>query len=438
MIDRDPSTATINRPAAAGLDGAHRSIWTRQPATAERPRPTRSWWRVPPRVWVRRVHLWATLSLGLLLLVVTTTGAAIVLRPEIDRLFNRSHYQASPGPAVVALDEAIRTVRAAYPDAHISFVTPPENGDRYLIALEEPYQFLFVDPATGELAGPLDAEGGVLGFLTRAHISLFTDEVLLPGVGWPLSQVLLGVSALALLVMVVTGAFLWWPGIRRFFARGFGIRLGRNSYTSNHDLHKVIGVIALLPLLLWALTGANFEFYEQTYALWYALTPGEPAPELAEVASTPGAGLAITADEAVRIAVAAVPGARFSSLVPPAEESGYYDVWVSRGIDPYEHGVFPGETLAQVDQYSGEILQLAYVTYDTAANEAYEMWSYPIHSGILAPWPIRLLWIGFGLTPLGLAVTGVAMWWLKRRKTRRVAARVAATALPQPVLVERG
>lgn len=390
----------------------------------------RSWWRVPGRVWVRRVHLWATLSLGLLLLVVTTSGAALVLRPEIQRWLHESLYDASPGVTTVPLETAITTVRQTYPDAEIAFVTPPEDGTRYLIALNEPYRFVFVDPVTGALAGTYEPDAGVLGFLARVHTSLFADEVLLPGVGWPLSQVLLGAAALTLLLMVVTGAILWWPGVRRSIANGFGVRLGRTSYITNHDIHKVVGVVALLPLLLWALTGANFEFYDQVHALFYALTPGDAPPTMAEVVSVPGSGPGITADDARNIGVAAVSGARFSSLVPPADDTGYYDVWVSRGIDPYEHSVFPGESLVQVDRYSGAILQQGYQAYDNAVTEAYEMWSYPLHTGELVSWPVRFLWIGFGLTPLGLAFTGVAMWWLKRRVRQRAVSRQVAGAMP--------
>jgi uncharacterized iron-regulated membrane protein len=372
---------------------------------------------------VRRVHLWATLSLGLLLLIVTTSGAALVLRPEFDRLLHQSLYTSSPGAATVSLEAAIQTVHQAYPESPILFVTPPEQGDRYIVAVDEPYRFVFVDPVTGTLAGDFEAETGVLGFLTRLHTAFFADEILLPNVGWPLSQVILGTSAIVLLLMVITGAVLWWPGVRRFLVNGFGVRFGRNSYTTNHDLHKVVGVVALIPLLLWALTAANFEFYDQVHALFYALTPGEAPPEMAEVVSNPDSGAGITADTARQIALAAVPGARFSSLVPPADESGYYDVWLARGLDPYEYGEFPGESLVQVDRYSGAILQQVYVNYDNAASEGYEMWSYPIHTGILAPWPVRLVWIVFGLTPLGLAVTGVAMWWLKRRARSRAGQR---------------
>ncbi len=396
----------------------------RQPRGVRNPR----WWGVPSRVWIRRIHLWATLSLGALLLVVTTSGAAVVLEPEINRLLYAEFYRATSGATTFGLDQAVGIVEQAYLDHHIHYVTPPRRGDRYLIEVDEQERpmLVFVDPVDGTLHGPLDPTAGPMGWLSTLHTSLFAEETLLPGTGWPLSQVLLGISALALLLMTVTGAVLWWPGVKRFFTVGFGVRLRRNSYTTNHDLHKVLGFIALLPLLLWGLTGANFEFYDQVRTIWYAVTPGDAPPEIPASASGPGTGPGVSARDAMSQAIAAAPGSRFSSIVPPSAEANYYSVWLARGIDTYEYFDWPGTFEVRIDRYSGALLGTAYLDYPNLTTEIYEGWTFPIHTGMFAPWYVRLLWVLFGLAPLGLAVTGVAMWWLKRRGIVRASPRVVA------------
>lgn len=385
--------------------------------------------KTPLRAWIRRVHLWATLSLGLLLLVVTTSGAAIVLEPEINRLVHAELYHSYPGPATIGLNAAVGIVRQAYPDHHIHYVTPPRRGDRYLIEVDQhdhPIQ-LFVDPVDGSLHGPLDPLGGPMGWLSTLHTSLFVGESTLPGTNWLVSQALLGISALALLLMVGTGAVLWWPGVKRFVRNGFGVRLGRNGYTTNLDLHKGLGFIALLPLLLWGLTGANFEFYEQTRPIWYALTPGDAPPDVPVSASQSGGGPGMTAETAVQRALAAAPGARFSSVVPPTADADYYSVWLARGIDTYEYFDWPGTFEVRVDRTNGDVLALAYTNYSNLTTEIYEGWTFSLHTGAFAPWYLRIAWMVIGFAPVALAVTGVGMWWLKRRLGRR-APRFAAAS----------
>lgn len=408
-----------------------------QSPTLVAPRPPRRsgrWWRVPARVWVRRVHLWATLSVGLLLLSVTTSGAAIVLRPELDRLLHADLYEAAPSATRVGIDHALGAIQVAFPGNPVAWLTPPRRGLPYEGELSEPRLRVLVDPGTGTVRGAFPVEGGLLGWLETFHVSLFADETEIPLVGWNLATTLLGVSALALLLMVITGAVLWWPGVRRFVLLGFGVRLRRNAYTAHHDLHKVLGFVALPPLLVWGLTGANFEYYEETRAIWYALTPGDAPADPPESASAPGSGPGITAAEAGRRALAAVPGARLQSIAPPADETAPYLVWLARGVDPYEHFPYPGYIGVYLDRFTGDLLHVSGTDFPNATTAAYEQgWTFALHAGTVAPWYLRLLWILFGLAPLFLAVTGVAMWWLKRRGKRRPTRARATPAHAAPI-----
>lgn len=341
------------------------------PSASPQPRRSQRWWRVPARVWVRRVHLWATLGVGLLLLAVTTSGAAIVLRPELDRLLHADLYRAPPAAAPVPIAQALTAIATAYPGNPIEWLTPPRRGLPFEGELTDPRLRVLVDPATGEVRGAFAVEGGVLGWLETFHVSLFADETTIPLLGWNLATTLLGTSALALLLMVATGAVLWWPGVRRFFALGFAVRLRRTAYVANRDLHKVLGFVALLPLLVWGLTGANFEFSEEMRPLWYAFTPGDVPADPPEPRSRPGGGSGITADEASQRALAAFPGARLQSIAPPADPTAPYLVWLARGLDPYEYFPYPGYLAVNLDRYSGEVLTVTGTDYPNATAAAY-------------------------------------------------------------------
>jgi uncharacterized iron-regulated membrane protein len=221
---------------------------------------------------------------------------------------------------------------------------------------------------------------------------------------------------------------LWWPGVKRF-ARGLLIRRRAGAYKTNYDLHKVVGFVALPFLAMWAITGAGFEF-KQIEQAWYGVMPGgQPAEEEVYVPFTSKPPPKEKRDErrevgpraAERAALAAVPGSEFISMSLPAPDdpTSYYDFWVATDIDAYEHYTWPGTHEVAVDRWSGK----AKVVYPgngdpSLAQTVWEDWNFTMHAGTPVGWFPRLAWIGFGLTPLLLAVTGTWMWLSRRRRRR--------------------
>jgi uncharacterized iron-regulated membrane protein len=152
----------------------------------------------------------------------------------------------------------------------------------------------------------------------------------------------------------VTGIVLWWPGIRKM-ARGWRVRRGRGRYALAYDLHKVIGMAAIPFLLMWAVTGAGFDL-RQVGQVWYALLPGGSPAEPPEVTSTPTPGSSVSMAEARLIAARTLPDARLVSISVPdrGDPASAYSVWMSRGLDPYAHGTWPGTIEVRIDRYSGQ------------------------------------------------------------------------------------
>ncbi len=72
----------------------------------------------PRRPWRRFMivsHRWLSLVLGLVLLAITTSGAILLYRPEIQRVMYPGAYDVSGTPAKVSLVEARQTVLDAHP-----------------------------------------------------------------------------------------------------------------------------------------------------------------------------------------------------------------------------------------------------------------------------------------------------------------------------------
>jgi uncharacterized iron-regulated membrane protein len=251
--------------------------------------------------------------------------------------------------------------------------------------------------------------------------------------GANLAELFLKITALALALMVITGAILWWPGIRKM-AYSFRIRKGGSAYIRNFDYHKVLGFIALPFLAMWALTALNFyePFHPWIENAWLTATfaTATAAPEdLVSDATNKTASDQLTMAELREIAKRELPeGSSIINLGVPDLNVTFADeeaektvreqtitVWGSYGLDPWKYSAYPGNYSVTIDQYSGKVLDKNEERLAVLGSNIFENWFYPIHAGIAVPWWARTLWFAFGMIPLFLAVTGLRMYLIKRK-----------------------
>jgi uncharacterized iron-regulated membrane protein len=117
----------------------------------------------------------------------------------------------------------------------------------------------------------------------------------------------------------------------------------------------------------------------------------------------------VSADEAAAIARQHGIGARFS-IRPPASPSGVWTVSAT-GMSGLIADIRDERTV-HVDQYSGEVRGvIGWSDYNLAAKAMAA--SIPIHQGTLGAWSVWTAAL-FCLALIGLSVTGVVTWWLRR------------------------
>ena len=68
-----------------------------------------------------------------------------------------------------------------------------------------------------------------------------------------------GIGAVLLLLLAVTGAIIWWPGVRNW-RRGLTVDLRSNWKRLNWSLHGAMGVWFILFVLMWGITGLYLSF----------------------------------------------------------------------------------------------------------------------------------------------------------------------------------
>jgi uncharacterized iron-regulated membrane protein len=405
-----------------------------------------------PRRRVRRffivTHRWISLLLGIVLMAITTSGAILVYRPEIQRALHPQAYAVSGERATITIPEAREIVRKAHPAFDATSVWA-EHGVYRVTDYTTSYT---VDPGTGEILDRVDKTPSWLAFLDNLHECFFSCEDYpgyiswlnkgIPGTAWLGHEdervtggaLILGVFGLLLLYLCFTGIWLWFPRPGRWTS-AVSLRWKKGRFARDTDLHNLAGLISLPLMLLWAITGAGFELEPFEHA-WYAATPGGPPNQSIDVVSTTlPKGVTkpdVSEAEAVAAARALRPDDKLVSVDLPAKDdpTGAYTMYFQAGYDPWGETEYPGEIGVFVDRHTG----VAKVNYgfdgNSVAQTLWEDFNYTTHAGFIVNGWWRILWFVLGLAPLLLAITGVSTWLVRRkaRKARSEAAKAGSEA----------
>jgi hypothetical protein len=276
-----------------------------------------------------------------------------------------------------------------------------------MLAGAESEMTYFVDAGTGTLNGRNNLYGGVVGFLENLHDGALTCEGFAGYTPWlsspapvaslsPFEEmtwgaVLLAIAGAALVFLAATAPFIWWPGLRRW-RNAFRLRWRSGRYARDFDLHNVIGIVALVPLLVWGLTGLNFEV-PGFRDVWDFATGGQSPPEdnyTMEASENPRPP--ITLGKAMQSAVERFPGLRLLDAGP--------NLWAHNAVYEDNVCVFLGPSPTVSNAIADERTQPA-LHYGTAVNGYW-----------------RALWFVLGFAPLLLSITGVSTWLYRRRVKR--------------------
>jgi uncharacterized iron-regulated membrane protein len=269
---------------------------------------------------------------------------------------------------------------------------------------------VYVDPVSLEVLGASEVvpRGQALGYLINIHSFLMMRSYV--GVK------VVGALGVVMILMAVSGLVLWWPK-KGQWRRAFFVRRGARGLPLYLDLHHAAGIWTFAVLLLMSVSGVYLCFPQTvTGALGTvfpsALGSGEP---VAGFVPTPGP---LDADMAVASAVRAVPDARAVSVLMP-EQSGR-PILVSLETTRFGGATQP-QILVTLDQATGDI---AYVDdpRDHGLVEQVVNFQNALHYGAAYGIVWKIVVFVSGFLPLFFAVTGLSIWWVRRRVTRRASA----------------
>lgn len=388
------------------------------------------------RIW--RWHFFAGVVCVPFILSLAITGALYLFNQQIDDVVYGPTLLRQSSTADLPPSRLVAQAVAAHPGQPAAITLPFDTRHNAHVDVVRPGGTLqvFVDPGTGRVAGTIEEDARFMTLVKHIHSLAIVGTA---------GKVVIEIVAGWIIVLIATGAYLWWPRGRTVGV--VSIRPQAQGRVWWRDLHAVTGAFGGIVILFLALTGMPWSVVWGTNVNAWLTAHGLGVPVGMWVgvpkSNLPASALGTLPWAQQQDALPAsmdphamhhgmpmamplpVAGVGVDAIVAGAGVTGAYRLALPRDA----HGVYsliqmPGPVEAQrvrhYDQYSGRLL-LDIGGRDIGAVGRVTEWGVAVHQGLQYGWPNLLVMLAGCLALVCLCVSGVIVWW-KRRPAGTLAA----------------
>lgn len=361
---------------------------------------------------LRPLHRWTGLTVGLVILFMAVTGAAMAFRPQLDPVVSSDLLTVPACDGHASLDVLSANAAAARPQATLDYIrlrAPVISNGRVpsaMVRFTDQY-FVYLDPCSGDVLGQRYRFGGLFGGLEKLHRLRFLAN----------GSLVTGGSVLACaLLMIGGGLVLWWPATRRAWRSALRLDPALRGRARTMNRHQVIALFAAPILLTSALSGLPqaLDWYRSGL---YSIT-GSPKPAKLPKSAAPAPGAVRLPMELLwQQAQTIVPNPDDMLMHYPHQPRAPVDMYLIEHDAPHPNA----RSYLNFDAYSGAVLSYKPYRSNSAGHKLY-FWLLSLHTGHVGGVIAQLLlMLGALCVPL-LAWTGLSSYLSRRALTRQLAA----------------
>lgn len=387
-------------------------------------------------------HRYLGLMMALFLVIAALTGSIMAFDDEIDAWLNPQLLRVASRGAELSPQQLAQGIERQDPRLRVTYLQLPQTpGHSMRVSVRaandpgtgRPYELgfnqLLVDPVAGAILGARQL--GALRFDKAHFIPLIIQlhySLLLPG-SWGLW--LFGVVALLWTVDCCIALCLTFPRGRPFMEKwkpAWQIKHKR----FNFDLHRAGGLWTWLVCLMLAVSSVSMNLYSEVFKPvvgWFS--PITPTPFDARAPRSDPPPPAYDYDRAYALARSAAAEKGIDKPIGGLgyrRERGFYFAIYRNTDGTTESGL---SARLYFDDQTGAIIGERGTGKDSA-GDVFAQIQYPLHSGRIAGVAGRTFICVIGLLVTALSITGLVIWWRKRRSRLLSRARQAADVADHP------
>jgi len=218
------------------------------------------------------LHLWLGLVTGIVVVIVSITGAALVFEQELRVLLdpyqtveanNRNFLPPSVLKHAAMKKYNLPAVSAVVYQGKNRSAVVPYYGDR------SKYQLIYIDPYSAEILHYQLLSKDFFRIMLEGHYNLWLPR--------KFGKPIVAYSTLIFVITLVTGIVLWWPKNlnKTNVQKSFKIKWTAKWKRINYDLHNVVGFYSLLFALILGLTGMVYGMKWFSDAMYWTASGGK-------------------------------------------------------------------------------------------------------------------------------------------------------------------
>ncbi|MCB2409526.1 PepSY-associated TM helix domain-containing protein [Hymenobacter lucidus] len=374
---------------------------------------------------VGKIHLWLGLSTGLVVFIVSLTGAIFTFQDEIrDATQSWRKVEVPTQPTPLLLPSQLQAVTERnHPGLKTAFfmlMGPERSAVVYSTNAKGEYFATALNPYTGQELGFLNLREDFFSIVQALHMYLLLPE--------DIGGNVVGVSVLVFVVMLITGIIMWWPKRKTDRKRSFTIKWGARWRRVNYDLHNVLGFYAASIALLLALTGLMMSYEWVMKSVYFVANaghsyPAEKTPATVDTLQVVPAAREPLVDVFYRQMMHNSPAAKMLYIpVAASPKQPVYSIAYRKTLyyfhrDEYYFHPVSGALLKSI-MHAGKSngQKMADVNYDLHTGQAFGLGG-------------KIVAFLGSLISASLPVTGFMVWWGKRNKPKKKPREAAVTAV---------
>lgn len=210
------------------------------------------------KIWFK-IHLYLGLTAGIILMVIGITGAIISFQKEILWLVNKDSYVVQVSGTKLSEKQIIDNFKLKFPESKIRALTinsDPTSSVVINIASNAKGKAgrkginYYINPYNSEIL-PNVKGAKAFKFIELVHRGLVAGEV---------GKQIVGASTIALLVLMISGIFVYLPKLKRAFFKSFTFKFKQKGRSLLSAMHSSIGMWVIPFYLVSALAGLALSY----------------------------------------------------------------------------------------------------------------------------------------------------------------------------------
>ena len=372
---------------------------------------------------IGKLHLWLGLGSGLVVFIVSLTGAIFVFQDEIRDVtepWRKVEAQAT-APLLPSRLQAAALAKHPGVAAATTWTTyfgPERAATVFFTDSAQTPIMVSLNPYTGQVLQEQNLRTHFFSIVQAIHMTLLLPEAV--------AKWVVGGSVIIFVVMLGTGLVLWWPKRKQERKQRFTIKWGARWRRINYDLHNVLGFyIASIGMVL-ALTGLFMIFPWLLDSAMLVANGGRTYPQ-EKITAKVDTQQAVTAaaqplpDVIYRTVQRRSPGAEMVLIGPAGNGKDPAFCWAyQRALHYYQRDDYAFHPV------SGQLLQASFHGDKSKGGKLSDM-NYDLHTGQILGLGGKIVAFLASLISASLPVTGTVLWWGRRNKKAKPKPQKVAT-----------